>query len=101
MVVRFGVVHNLAGPLLVGTSSIVRFVNGIFPMERRIVPIPPHPVVIISEYTPLWALMSLLQTDLESEINTEDRQEKNNRTPQFRVLKHVAIRSIPKSLYQS
>lgn len=35
MRVPFGVVHNLAEPLVVGTSFIERFVKGIFSMEQQ------------------------------------------------------------------
>lgn len=47
--VQFGVVDNLAVLVLIGTSIIVTFVKGIFPMEPLIVPIRCHPVAIISD----------------------------------------------------
>lgn len=42
----FGVVANLAVPLRLGTSYIDRFVKGIFPQYRKVVPFHSQPVAI-------------------------------------------------------
>ena len=48
--VWFGVVENLAVPVLLGTSYIDRFVQGIFPQERKVVPNDSRPVAILSSF---------------------------------------------------
>lgn len=47
--VWFGVVKNLAVSVLLGTSFIDRFVTGIFPPERKVVPQNSEPVDIIDK----------------------------------------------------
>lgn len=89
--VHFGVVDDLAVLLQFGTSFIDSAVNGIFPMERRIVPIPSRPVVIISEYMPLSGVLVVLQSNLEAETIIDDRQYSSERTPLSTVVKCVAV----------
>lgn len=74
--VHIGVVDKLAFPLLVGTSFIDRFVQGIFPMERRVVPVRSGPLAIISEYTPPADPLTALHAELDTENDI--------RTPIFR-----------------
>lgn len=48
----FAIVGNLTVPLQIGTSFIYSFVNGIFRMERRMVPMQSRPVAGTSYFTP-------------------------------------------------
>lgn len=70
--VYFGVVGNLTLPLLVGASSIARFVKAIFLIECRIFPILSRPVASISKCTPVWDPPAAIQADSDVEISTED-----------------------------
>ena len=45
--VYFGIVERLAVPLLLGTSFIDRFIDGVFPRTRQVVPIHSRPVAIV------------------------------------------------------
>lgn len=50
--VCFGVVPNLVVDFLLGTSFSDRFIRGIFPSERKIVPWHSHPVTILASQRP-------------------------------------------------
>lgn len=60
-------------------------------MARRIVTIWPRSVAVISEYTLPLDPMPVLQTESDAEINTEGRQDKDNKLSLFQVAKGVAI----------
>lgn len=85
MQVLFGVVENLAVPLLVRTEFIERFVEWLLSIERRIVQTHSSPVPIISKYTALLNLLQLLHIDLDDETITKDGTGNNERTPLFIV----------------
>lgn len=87
--VHFGVVDSLAVPLLVGTSFIDRCFKAIFPIERVIFPIQSRPVPTISEYTPPSDPLAALQNDSDAQTNREGRQNENNVTLLFLVVKCV------------
>lgn len=50
--VRFGIVENLALPVLIGTSYIDQFIKDIFPMKRMILPVHSGAVAILLAYAP-------------------------------------------------
>lgn len=89
--VQFGVLNNLAVPLLRGTSIIGIFVERDFPMERSIVAIQSRPIATISGYTPPLHPLPVLQTQSDPEISTEDQPEKKSRTTLFQVVRSFAI----------
>lgn len=74
----------------VGTSFIDKLVKGNFSMEQHMVPVQSNPVASISEYLPPSDPLSALQSDSDARINTEDRQDNNDRVLLFRVAKVVA-----------
>lgn len=49
--VAFGVVNNFVLQILLGTSYIDRFINGMFPLEQRITPAGTRPVDILASYS--------------------------------------------------
>lgn len=89
--VFFGVVDNLTVPPMVRTLFIDRYVKGIFPIERRIVPIQSYTVASISEYMPVLDLRAILQDASDAETITDDRQDNCKSTPVFRVERCVAV----------
>lgn len=74
---HFGVLNNLAVPLILGTSCNDRFVKVIFSKESGIVHIWSRLVLITLEYMPLLDQLPVLQTDSNAEVNTEDGQDKS------------------------
>ena len=64
--VRFGVVRDLITRVLVGTPFIDKFVAGIFPPERRIVPKDSQPVPILDVDRPDM-ILAMTQDDSEDD----------------------------------
>lgn len=89
---HFGVVDNLALPLLIETQFIDMFVKEIIPMKRCIVPIQSRPEASVSEYTLPSDPPAVLKSHSDAGTDSEDQQDNNARTLIFRVAKCVAIR---------
>lgn len=91
MRVYFAVVESLVMQLLVQILLIDRFFKGSFLKDRRLVPIRSRPVATSSEYTLPLDLPAALQTCWDANINTQDWQDKDHRSPLWRVGKCVNI----------
>lgn len=89
--VHFSVVENLAVPLLMAASCIERFVSGMLPTERCIVPIRFRPVVAIPDQTAPSGQAAELQNKSDHVTDTDDQQNDNARTHLVEIAKGVGI----------
>lgn len=89
--VHFGVLDILDVPLLIGTMLIDRCFKNIFPMQRQIVPIWPHPVAIIAKYSFLSNQLAALQRYLDAETITDSQLDSCKGTFLIRITNCVAI----------
>lgn len=60
-------------------------------MEQRIFQFQCHPVIIISEPTPLADPLAAFQSAVNAETNNDDQQDNGTRTPFFKVVTCVVI----------
>lgn len=91
MRVHFGVMASLAVPLLITTSIIDRFCQGIIPhgTTHHSHSVPPSRNCL--GFHPPSDPLALLQNDLDADTIVHDRQDNDTRTLLFRVVKCVAI----------
>lgn len=89
--VHFVVVEDIAFLQLIGTSSIDRFVEGIFLMERSIVSIWSCKIAMFFRIYNQVEPAGCISECLEAEAITTHQQYSNTKTPLFGVAKDVAI----------
>lgn len=88
---HFRDLDNLAVLLLVRTFFSNRLLNGIFLMERCIIPIWYRPVPITSMYTPTSDLLGVLKVDSDAETHNEDWKDSSKSKPLVRATNYVLI----------
>lgn len=76
VLVHFGVVDNMAVPLLNSTLFIDRFVGVVFPMKRGIIPVRSRAVTIPAEYMPPSDSLTTLRWDTKDVL--QDRPNGHN-----------------------